>query len=206
MDPGTLAVVGTTYVAALVARTAADDLAADLWARIKAALKNRLGREPEPKDVTAKALEGITPAPVVQQRLQALVGESPILRRAQVVQKAVRGARILWIDDRPKGNVSEHDCLTGLGAVVKTAETTRSAIALLVRERYDLILSDIAREHRDHAGIDDLPKLLALAPAVPIVLYVGQRKPGVPASVFGITDRPDELLHLCMDALERRRF
>jgi CheY-like chemotaxis protein len=206
MDPSTLMAAGTLYVAALVARTAADDLASDLWAKIKVALAAKLGREPESKDVTAKALEDVTQDAGIHQRLATLLGESSTLRRAQVVEKAIRGARILWVDDRPEGNVWEHDCLTTLGAVIKTVETTRSAVACLESESFDLLISDVDREGRDRAGLDDLAELEASAPGLPVVFYVMDRKPGVPAGAFGITAHPDELLHLCMDALERTRL
>jgi len=40
---------------------------------------------------------------------------------------------------------------------------------------------------------------------VPVIFYIGYPDPskGVPPHAFGITHRPDELLHLIMDALER---
>lgn len=40
----------------------------------------------------------------------------------------------------------------------------------------------------------------------PIIYYVGSADPSrpVPVGAFGLTARPDELLHLVMDALERR--
>jgi len=206
MDPSTLMAAGTMYVAALVARTAADDLASDLWAKIKAAFASKLGRDPEPKDVTATTIQDVVRDPDIQKQLQALLGESGVLRRAQVVERAIRDARVLWIDDRPEGNVWEHDCLTTLGANVKSVETTRSAVACLARESYDLVISDVARGGRDRAGIDALPEIQAHAPRTPVVLYVMNLKPGVPAGAFGITAHPEELLHLCMDALERRRL
>jgi hypothetical protein len=41
----------------------------------------------------------------------------------------------------------------------------------------------------------------------PVLYYVGSLDPGAPtpAGAFGITIRPDELLMLCLDALERVR-
>jgi CheY-like chemotaxis protein len=206
MDPATLMAAGGLYVAALVARTAADDLASDLWAKVKAALAAKLGREPEPKDVTPKALEDIAKDPGIHQRLEVLLGKSSALRRAQVVEKALVGARILWVDDQPEGNLWEHDCLTTLGAHVTTVETTRSAVACLERESYDLVISDIYRDGRATAGLDDLPPLHAAAPGIPVVFYVMDVKPGVPLGAFGVTAHPDTLLHLCMDALERTRL
>jgi hypothetical protein len=40
-----------------------------------------------------------------------------------------------------------------------------------------------------------------------VVFYVGSadQEKGTPAGSFGITDRPDELLHFIMDILERQR-
>ncbi len=206
MEPATLMAAGTLYLGALVARKAADDLASDIWAKVKAALASRLGRDPEAKDVTPNALQDVVRDPGIQERLQALLGESSVLRRAQVVEQAVRGAQVLWIDDHPEGNTWEHDCLATLGARLKTAETTRSAVALLEHGRYDLVISDVDREGRPRAGIEDLSQIRACAPQIPVLLYVMDLKPGVPAGAFGITARPDELLHLCMDALERRRL
>jgi hypothetical protein len=206
MDSLTLLLAGTTYAASLVAKKAADDLAKDFWTYVKASLSKALGREPAPGDVTRQALQQVAAEPAVQERLHALVRSDGVLRRAQVVEPALRGARILWIDDRPEGNVWEYDCLTALGAGVKTVETTRSAVACLEREPYDLVISDVEREGRPTRGIEDLPSLQVRQRAIPVILYVMDLKPGVPAGAFGVTARPDELLHLCMDALERSRL
>ena len=42
----------------------------------------------------------------------------------------------------------------------------------------------------------------------PVIFYVGVFEPerGVPGQAFGITNRPDELLHLTLDALERFKY
>jgi len=206
MDPVTLLLAGTTYAASLVAKKAADDLAKDFWTYVKGALSKALGREPAPGDVTRQALQQVAAEPAVQERLQALIRSDGVLRRAQLVEPALRGARILWIDDRPEGNVWEYDCLTALGAGVKTVETTRSAVACLEREPYDLVISDVDREGRRSAGIEDIPRLQVRERATPVILYVTTLEPGVPPGAFGITARPDELLHLCMDVLERSRL
>ena len=206
MDPITLLLTGTTYAASLVAKKAADDLAKDLWSYVKGSLSKALGREPAPADVTRQALQQVAAEPAVQERLHALVKGDGVLRRAQLVEPALRGARVLWIDDRPEGNVWEYDCLTALGAGVKTVETTRSAVACLEREPYDLVISDVDREGGDTKGIEDLPRLQVRECPTPVVLYVMNLKPGVPPGAFGITARPDELLHLCMDVLERSRL
>ncbi len=40
-----------------------------------------------------------------------------------------------------------------------------------------------------------------------MIFYIGVVDPnkGVPVQAFGITNRPDELLHLTLDALERKK-
>ena len=64
----------------------------------------------------------------------------------------------------------------------------------------------LARENNDTAGVDALPSLRSAAPETPVVFYIGQESTrGVPVGAFGITNRPDELLHLVLDVLERRR-
>ena len=155
--------------------------------------------------MTREALQKVAAEPVLVQRLRALVGQAAVLRRAQLVEPALRGARILWIDDRPEGNVWEYDCLTALGTLVKTVGATRSAVACLEREPSTFVISDAEREGRPAKGIEDLPSLQVRDRPTPVIL-VTDLKPGVPPGAFGITARPDELLHLCMDALERSRL
>ena len=52
-----------------------------------------------------------------------------------------------------------------------------------------------------------LPALQAVAPDTPVIFYVGEvdERRGPPPGSAGITNRPDELLHLVLDVLERRR-
>jgi hypothetical protein len=53
-----------------------------------------------------------------------------------------------------------------------------------------------------------LPALRSAAPDTPVVFCVGavDQHRGPPMGSDGITDRPDELLHLVLDVLERRRI
>jgi CheY-like chemotaxis protein len=122
-------------------------------------------------------------------------------------ENALEGSNILWIDDHPEGNSTERRCFAALGMTVTTVESTQSALACLANEDFDLILSDVDREGSNHTGLDALPRVNAKAPTIPIILYIAALQPrGVPHGAFGITNRPDELLHLCMDALERHRL
>jgi len=70
-----------------------------------------------------------------------------------------------------------------------------------------VIISDIARGDTADQGVRDLPLLRRSAPETPVIFYVGKldSHQGTPAGAFGITNRPQELLHLVLDALERKR-
>jgi hypothetical protein len=52
-----------------------------------------------------------------------------------------------------------------------------------------------------------LPRLRNTGFRQPVIYYVGRPNPdaGVPADAFGVTNRPDQLLHLVIDALSRVR-
>jgi PleD family two-component response regulator len=206
MDPATILLAGTTYAAALVGRKAANEVVEAFWARAKQGLTRALGREPKAGDLSSGTIESLKANPEIEAELDNLLGASPVLRRAKAVERALHHSRVLWIDDHPEGNSWEHACLVALGCRVKTVESTRSALACLRTEPYDLILSDIARNEGRRAGLDVLPMLRETAPSVPVVFYVTELQGGVPDGAFGITNRPDELLHLCMDAFERKRM
>lgn len=208
MEPVSLLLAGATYVAVAVARKAGDDLVDETWRRIRSAVKRVIGRDPEPAEVTPELVRAaVEQEPALEQALGRLWQDAGVLRRARAVERALAGARILWVDDRPEGNVLERQCLAALRVHVTTVETTRSALACLEREAFDLIVSDIARGDSPTEGLDALPRLAGGASGAPVVYYVMHLQPrGAPPGAFGITNRPDELLHLCMDALERRRW
>jgi CheY-like chemotaxis protein len=199
--------VAVTYAAAQVGRKITDEVAAALWSKVKGAWSKAFAAEPQPADVTRASLGALeTRIPGLEDTLQELMSQSPALRRLRRVQDAVAGARLLWVDDHPDWNTWEIACLEAAGVRIRTVETTRAALAL-ARDDYDLIISDINRGTNATEGLTALPLLREAAPKTPIILYVGRLEPrGVPAGVFGITDRPDELLHFVMDVFERIRL
>lgn len=138
------------------------------------------------------------------------VGQSDrtqVLRRAEMVGQMMRGARILWVDDHPENNEYEHRIMRSLGAIVDTARSSAEARSMLSRTNYALVISDIDRDGVPDEGLRFLEDMYERGPYPRTVLYVGSvdLDKGVPAHAFGITDRPDELLHLVMDGLERER-
>lgn len=79
-------------------------------------------------------------------------------------------------------------------------------MTLLKRHLYEVVISDIARTEGPDAGLKLLERMYREGVHRWTIFYVRDLKPGVPPGAFGITNRPDHLLHLVMDALERERW
>ena len=122
------------------------------------------------------------------------------LRRAQPLFAATR---FLWIDDNPTWNTAEMRILKGLGATIDFARSNAEARERLSGAVYDIVLSDIDRGERGDEGIRFLPEALGGMLDPTVIFYVAESK-GTPEGAFGIATRPDELLHLIVDALERQ--
>jgi CheY-like chemotaxis protein len=137
------------------------------------------------------------------------------LDRASKERALLEGAEILWVDDRPSNNRNESRMLRSFGALITFACTTDEAVEALrlgVQQRapFDVIVSDISRGPSDEgqtAGVTMLRRLSVENVAPPVVFYVGRIRPGAgtPVGAFGLTNRPDQLLHLVLDALARVR-
>jgi CheY-like chemotaxis protein len=126
--------------------------------------------------------------------------------RALHVQGVFQGASVLWVDDSPSNNLPFRQVLRALGAGVEPARDTTEALALASTGNFDLVISDIERVTEN--GIDGLKVLRdsgVVAPAIFYVLRVDRGRPA-PDTALGITNRPDELLHLVIDGLERSRW
>lgn len=117
-------------------------------------------------------------------------------------------ANVLWLDDSPANNEWERTLLRELGLHVTAVARIASAEDCLKAQAFDLIISDIHRNGNPVAGVEELPRLRAAAADAPVIFYVGRvrSEERVPRGAVGITNRPDELLHLIMDAVERRRL
>jgi CheY-like chemotaxis protein len=128
------------------------------------------------------------------------------LRRAKRHLAIFHGVQILWVDDHPENNLNERRMFRQLEVKVDVAESTDEALVMIRRGDYDLVLSDMSRGNDTTAGLEFLERLRQNK-ATPVIFYVGVFDPtkGVPAKAFGITNRPDELLHLALDALERKK-
>jgi CheY-like chemotaxis protein len=137
------------------------------------------------------------------------------LNRANAHRDLFEGAEILWVDDRPSNNRNEARMLRSFGALITFAATTDEALRALgtaaeQRQPFHLILSDISRDlptPDPTAGLTMLPRLREAGYQQPVIYYVGRPNPaaGVPPDAFGLTNRPDQLLQLTIDALSRVR-
>lgn len=129
--------------------------------------------------------------------------------RASRTGAVFQGSRFLWTDDHPENNLWERRAFRSLGAQIDVVVSNSEAAEMLRRNEYEIVISDLSRDDRS----DDPLQLLSLlrssqfappyAPAV--IFYTANSKASHPEGSFGITVRPDELLHLVTDALHRRR-
>jgi CheY-like chemotaxis protein len=126
-------------------------------------------------------------------------------RRLAVSSRWVSGARLLWVDDEPDGIVQESGLFEQAGAHVTRVLSSAEAFDKLNRKNYDLVLSDIKRNGDNTAGTTFANKLAARQNPPPLIFYVGTVEKPWPEDAFGITNRPDELVHLVLDSLARSR-
>jgi CheY-like chemotaxis protein len=116
----------------------------------------------------------------------------------------LKGALILWVDDDPDGNLNEAQTLRSLGAWIEFARTSQRGEELLEKGEFDVVISDIDREGRKEEGLQFVKQIRGKPSTI---LYITDLDPdrGTPAYAFGITNRPDQLLHYVLDALDRER-
>jgi hypothetical protein len=130
--------------------------------------------------------------------------EGQVARRAQRSTTLTTSARLLWIDEHPENNVTEIRLFKRLGIIIDLATNDADATKRLAEHVYDVVLSSWTRAGDSDAGKKFIPtvRVAMLNPA--IIFYVGKVR-DVPIDAFGLTMRPDELLNLVLDVLERAR-
>jgi CheY-like chemotaxis protein len=138
--------------------------------------------------------------------------------RTQAIERARKNidlfgnTNLLWVDDRPENNLNEQRMFRSLGVSIDNAASTEKALRMLSIAPYDVIITDMMREGDPEAGLTFLqhkktnPNIIAKNRTTPAIIYLGNydEKKGVPANAFGITNRTDNLLHLVIDALQRK--
>lgn len=126
--------------------------------------------------------------------------------RAKANHTVFKNTFFLWIDDMPEFNHNERKMFKLLGVDFDIATSSEQALSMLKNASYDVVISDIARGEDPMAGV----KLLEKHPDCfdqNLIFYVGRLVSNQkPEGAFGITNRPDELLHYSMDILERKKY
>jgi CheY-like chemotaxis protein len=208
LDAVAMGAVALTYVGAQVAHKAANGAIQAVWDKFSERFGDIFKRPPSPSDPLQDAQAVIAQDAELANSIAGVLNDSSALRRARLAAAAIRGARILWIDDQPANNAWERRMLRELGAHVTAVTQTATALDCLGAEPFDVVLSDIARRDRRDEGLISLPQINAVAPRTAVIFYVGalDAKRGIPPGARGITDHPEELLHMALDALERRKL
>ena len=146
---------------------------------------------------------GVETAAAARQIAIPLGVRRQVAERLISAQSRIARTRFLWIDDHPENNETELRILKALGANIDLAhdDDARKRLNATV---YDIVLSDITRGGRKDAGMRFLPVVAKAILGPKVIFYTGDVR-GKPEGAFGITTRPDELMHLIVDALERAR-
>ena len=210
MEPVSALLTAACFAASCVAQRCADSAIDAAWKQIEGRFRKSLSRDPVPSDLTpgAAAIDASSGDSELLAVAERVFDASTCLRRARINREALEGAALLWLDDHPAGNAWERALLRGFGTVITSVETTKSALACLDSESYDVVVSDMARPGDPKEGLAAIPEIRAYGGGIPLVFYIGNYDPagGVPPRASGITNRPDELVHLLLDVLERKRL
>ena len=205
VEPVSGLVGSAAFLAAHVARRPADPLAPLLWERVKSAIGRILNREPAPGDITGATIRAAVNAePAVADALHAARANFTGLRRAEAVEKVVRGARLLWINRQPQHNTWEREVFHSFGSTIVAVDSAPAALASLQQESCHVAVSDVYGYDDANGGVAAVEALHRTAADVPVVFYVNDV--GGSFGAFGRTNEPNELLHLVLDRLERSRI
>lgn len=136
------------------------------------------------------------------------------IKRAEYAIDALRNRAVIWVDDLPQNNVYEVHVLELLGLKVIQVTNNEDAISMIKSssQRIHVAISDIGRPDREPSGLELLDSFAENSLDIPLIYYVtivNKDKPWPSTSnretkAFGLTNRPDELVHFLLDVLERR--
>lgn len=194
-----------TMIGSLVAQKCAEAVLVNTWMKSKEFIFALFGRR-DHGEVAIPAAPSVEVPEDLQRAAELILSRTSSLRRAQLVRQVLVGARVLWIDDCPENNVWERGMFRALGAETVCVRQTETALELLTSDSFDCVISDIHRQGVSDAGLKGLQQIRQRT-ELPVIFYVGRVDPaaGIPPYSSGITNRPDELLHLLLDVLERSR-
>jgi CheY-like chemotaxis protein len=170
----------------------------------------------------AKFDEAVSKSDDETQRAIGDVAKRSVIDRLRTHAVLLARARILWVDDHPENNAALIELLREFRASVDTPRSNSEAFGLLTGSRYDVIISDVARD-KEGPGSDlkgvEFARTVFERWGQQVLLFTARfdpaRLPGVSdeerlrlvsevqRSVFARTNRYDEALHYILDVLER---
>ena len=129
-----------------------------------------------------------------------------LFRRMAYVKDMKRNIRALWFDDTPDCELSELRLILALGIKLDRADTPVEAEKFIQNVSYDFIILDIWQQDNPKGGIEFFNKQVQKGILIPTIFYITKydEARGTPPFAFGITNRPNDLLHLVMDVIERK--
>lgn len=130
------------------------------------------------------------------------------LKRLQLVSFLLRNVQILWVDDDRASTRNERALLESYGIRVTTVTNSAKAEEELLENTYALVITDLKREGNETEGLEFVGRTVAANTYRPTIAYVDTDQKGRarPAHLFGITNRPDQLVHCVCDIIERERL
>jgi len=144
-----------------------------------------------------------------------LGGESDIARIVEVVREAasqrsapIEGWRnhVLWVDDRPENNVYERQAFEAVGLKFSLALSTNEALALLERQNFAAVISDMGRKEGPREGYALLDAMRSKDNQTPLFFYASSNAPEHKRETRehggqGCTNNAQELFHLVTKAV-----
>lgn len=110
-----------------------------------------------------------------------------------------RAARVLWVDDRPANNEVERKWLRPHGIVFDSVVSTEEALEQLTNETYDLVITDLGREHSSDgsatAGAAFLDQPIVRKGGPPVIVYAG---------TWAVAQRDDLVRRGALDVMANR--
>lgn len=130
------------------------------------------------------------------------------LRRLNLIAQLLNEIRVLWIDDNHASTRYERELLEKFGVRFTLASTSARAEAALQENIFLFVITDINREGRNTEGLDFVNRIADNGIYRWTIAYVGTDQQGLPRppNLFGITNRPDHLIHLVCDIVEREKL
>lgn len=117
-----------------------------------------------------------------------------------------KGAKVLWVDDRPDNNIHERKMFEAFGVQFELSTSTQNALEKLGTEEYSAIISDMGRKEGSLEGYNLLKQLRAKDKETPYFIYAGSnsaehKREAISKGAQGSTNRPDNLLDMVMASI-----